>query len=104
MTFEGRNFDIISGLTAPLIYYFGYVKNTLNKAVIIGWNIVCLLLLVNIVIMAVLSAPFPFQQLAFDQPNTAILHFPFTLLPGCIVPIVLFAHLISLRNLMKSVH
>src|SRR5688500_6996599 len=26
ITFEGRNFDILSGLTAPLIYYFGFVK------------------------------------------------------------------------------
>ncbi|WP_233632635.1 hypothetical protein [Parapedobacter sp. ISTM3] len=26
MTFEGRNFDIIAGITAPLIAYFGVVK------------------------------------------------------------------------------
>ena len=25
MTFEGRNFDIFSGLSAPLVYYFGFL-------------------------------------------------------------------------------
>jgi|ERR1700761_3619707 len=100
MTFEGRNFDIICGLTAPVIYYFGYIKNSLNKAVLIGWNIACLLLLANIVVLAVLSAPFPFQKFAFDQPNLAILYFPFIWLPGFIVPAVLFAHLVSLRRLI----
>ena len=31
MTFEGRNFDILSGLTAPLVFYFGFVKQKLPK-------------------------------------------------------------------------
>jgi hypothetical protein len=90
MTFEGRNFDIISGLTAPFIYYFGFIKKQLNEKIIAAWNIVCLVLLINIVITAILSAPFAFQKLAFEQPNVAILYFPFVWLPCCIVPIVLF--------------
>ncbi|QDW24982.1 hypothetical protein FFJ24_009245 [Pedobacter sp. KBS0701] len=100
MTFEGRNFDILCGITAPLVYYFGYVKNVLNKKVLLAWNIICLLLLVNIVSTALLSAPFPTQQIAFSQPNIALLYFPFTLLPGLIVPIVLFSHLVSIRKLI----
>ena len=97
MTFEGRNWDILSGLSAPIIYYFGFVKGTINRKIILLWNFICLLLLVNIIITAVLSAPFPFQKLGFDQPNTAILYFPFIWLPGIIVPIVLFSHLTSIR-------
>ena len=31
MTFEGRNFDILAGITAPLIWYFGFVKNKFSK-------------------------------------------------------------------------
>jgi hypothetical protein len=102
MTFEGRNFDILCGLTAPLVYYFGYVKNTLNKSVLIAWNIVCLLLLANIAAIAVLSAPLPIQQFAFNQPNIALLYFPFIWLPCCIVPVVLFAHVVALRRLMEK--
>lgn len=101
MTFEGRNLDILSGITAPIIGYFGYFKNKLNKNVILLWNFICLALLVNIVAIALLAAPFPFQQFAFDQPNIAIFYFPFVLLPAFVVPAVLFAHLVNIRRLLK---
>ncbi len=99
MTFEGRNFDILAGLTAPIIFYFGYVKNKFGKTVLLLWNFICLGLLLNIVINAVLSAPSNFQQFAFEQPNTAILYFPFVWLPCCVVPLVLLAHLVCIRKL-----
>ncbi len=101
MTFEGRNFDILSGFTALLIFYFAYRKKGLSNKIIVWWNVLGLVLLFNIVVTAVLSAPFPFQQLAFDQPNIAVLYFPYILLPGFIVPLVLFSHIISLKKLIK---
>ena len=59
MTFEGRNFDIISGFTAPAIYYVCF-KGTkvVHQRVLVTWNIICLGLLVNVVINAVLSNRF----------------------------------------------
>lgn len=100
MTFEGRNFDILSGLSAILVALFLFKGNVPNRRFLLVWNFICLGLLFNIVINAVLSAPFPFQQFAFDQPNIAVLYFPFVLLPGCIVPLVLFSHLASIRQLL----
>lgn len=102
MTFAGRNWDILSGLTGPFIWWFGYRKRVLSRAVLIGWNMMCLALLLNIVINAILAAPFDFQQQAFDQPNIAIFHFPYILLPGVVVPIVLFSHLALLRSLLHN--
>ena len=102
MTFEGRNFDILSGITAPLIVLLGYRKKILSANMIIAWNVICLALLFNIVIMAVLSVPTPFQQLAFDQPNVGVLYFPFTLLPALVVPAVLFSHLACIRFQLKK--
>lgn len=102
MTFEGRNFDILSGVTAPVIAYFGYTKNKIAPAFLIAWNFGCLALLFNIVTWAVLSAPFPFQQLAFDQPNIGILYFPFSWLPALVVPLVLLSHVACLRRLLKK--
>lgn len=102
MTFEGRNFDILCGLTAPLIYYFGYIKNVLGKKVLLAWNILCLLLLANIVITAVLSAPFPIQRFGFGQPNIALLYFPFIWLPAIIVPAAFLTHVVSIRRLIRS--
>jgi hypothetical protein len=101
MTFEGRNFDLLSGITAPFIYYFGFTKKKISARVILLWNIICLGLLLNIIVNAILSAPFKFQQFGFDQPNIAILHFPFVWLPGCIVPLVLLSHLVVIRQLTK---
>lgn len=102
MTFEGRNFDILSGITAPFIYYFGFIKQTIGKKTILAWNFICLALLVNIVVNAILSAPLAFQQFAFDQPNIAILYFPFIWLPCIVVPIVLFSHLVTFRQLITE--
>ena len=103
MTFEGYNYDILSGLTAPIIYYVFFVIKKVNKTVLLIWNFVCLALLINIVTIALLSIETPFQKLAFDQPNVGVTLFPFVWLPGIIVPIVLFSHLVSIRQLTRSI-
>lgn len=102
MTFAGRNFDILCGITAPFIYYFGFVRKKLTRNTLITWNILSLLLLANIVITAVLSAPFAFQKFGFDQPNIALFYFPFVWLPGFVVPAALFAHLATIRRLLTT--
>ena len=100
MTFEGRNFDILSGISAPLMYYFVFVKMKWSNAVLLIWNFICLALLFNIVFHAVLSVPGIFQQFAFDQPNVAIVVFPFVFLPSVLVPMVLFSHLSAIRRIL----
>jgi hypothetical protein len=102
MTFAGRNFDIMAGLTAPFIAYYGFKKGVLNRKIILFWNLICLGLLVNIVVIAILSIPSPMQKFGFDQPNIAVLNFPFSWLPTFIVPIVFFGHLVSIRELLKK--
>jgi len=100
MTFEGSNFDIISGITAPVVAYWSYTRSRLSKPILLMWNLICLTLLFNIVTRAILSAPYPFQQLGFEQPNVAILYFPFVWLPGFVVPAVLFSHLVCIRRIL----
>jgi len=100
MTFEGRNFDILAGLTAPLVFYFGFVKNKISRKGILIWNLVSLGLLINIVSIAVLSVNSPFQQFAFNESKAALANFPFNWLPSVVVPIVLFSHLASIRQLI----
>ena len=100
--FAGGNFDILSGLSAPVLFYMGFAKKRVHVRLLLIWNFICLGLLINIVVHAILSAPFPFQQLAFDQPNIAILYFPYVWLPGFIVPLVLLSHLAAIRQLVKA--
>jgi hypothetical protein len=101
MTFEGRNFDILSGLTAPLVAWLAFRGGKTNRPLLIVWNLAALGLLFNILTNAILSLPAPFQQFAFDQPNRGVLYFPFIWLPAIIVPVVFVSHLISLWKLFS---
>lgn len=100
MTFEGFNFDILSGISAFGIYYLVFINKRAGYKSLLIWNVICLLLLINIVSIALLSAKSPFQQLAFDQPNIGITYFPLVLLPGVVVPLVLVAHIAAIRQLV----
>jgi hypothetical protein len=104
MTFEGRNYDILAGLSALFTGYY-YVKGVSffkNKWVLIVWNIAGLILLFNIVIVAILSAPFPFRYFLNEPANTIVFYFPFVLLPGFLVPVAFLSHLIALKKLSAN--
>lgn len=101
MTFEGWNFDIVSGLTAPVIAWLAFRGGRINRPLLIAWNVIALILLFVIVGTAAAAFPSPMQQIAFDQPNRAVVDFPFIWLPAIIVPVVLFAHLASLSQLSR---
>ncbi len=102
MTFAGTNFDILAGLTAPVVAWTCFRGGKPKKTPLIIWNVICLGLLVNIVVTAALSTPTPLQQLNFSMPNVAIAYFPFVWLPAFVVPAVLFAHLATLRVLLSK--
>jgi len=102
MTFEGQNFDMLVGITAPFVAYFGITKGKMNRIALLIWNFISLGLLFNIVTLALLYAPTPLQLLAFDQANIAVFYYPFSLLPTFIVPLVLFCQLASIRKLFKK--
>ena len=102
MTFEGRNFDILAGISAPIIYYLAFVKNKIGPKGLLVWNILSLGLLINIIVHALLSIEIPMQQFGFAQPNRAILYFPFIWLPVVVVPIVFFSHCVAIQRLLKG--
>lgn len=119
MTFLGWNYDILSGPFAILVFVTVFrnlpnpetsVSSSLHARVpdsaaktfvLIAFNLVGIALLINIVTIAVLSLPSPLQRLAFDQPNRAILSFPYVFLPTVVVPIVLFSHLAVLYKTLR---
>ena len=102
MTFHGTNFDILSGITAPIFYFLCFRGGRVRTKLLAAWNIFALLLLINVVATAVLCVPSPLQKLAFDQPNVALFYFPYIWLPTVIVPIVLFCHLASLWKIFRA--
>lgn len=102
MTFEGRNYDIIMGITAPVIGWL-FLKKKISKQLLLVWNIVGLILVFFILINGILSSELPFQQFGFEQPNRGINYFPFVLLPATIVPIVIWTHLSDILKLRKEI-
>lgn len=102
MTFEGRNWDILIGLTAPIIAYLCFSKKAIYRKAAIFWNIAGLALLINIFSIAVLSTPVPFRVFMNEPANTFIAYFPFVWLPGFVVPFAFGMHFMSLRKLITA--
>ena len=102
MTFEGRNFDIITGLLALPVGYLLASKKPNARKLAIAFNIIGLLLLLNILVIAVLSMPTSFRHFMNEPANTLVAEFPFILLPGVLVPIAYTLHIFSLRQLLTS--
>jgi hypothetical protein len=101
MTFRGGNLDILIGLTAPIMWW-AFSKGRIGRRGLLLWNSLALLSVLNALGRAMLSAPFRFQQFAFDQPTIAILDFPFVLLPAFLVPAVLLCHCVVFKKLLTT--
>jgi len=104
MTYEGYNFDIIMGISSLFLGFLLFKKNIPTRLLMV-WNTIGLVMILAILFMGILSSELPIQLFAFDQPNTALLYFPYILLPATIVPLVIWTHisdLIVLRNSQKT--
>ena len=99
MTFEGWNFDIIIGISAGLILLYKSIQTKpITPFLFRLWNLAGLSFIFIIVGLAILSSPLPIQQIAFDQPNIAVLYFPYSLLPSGIVSLAVLSHLMLLKK------
>lgn len=97
MSFRGRNIDILVGLTAiPMAYWVRRKGEKAAKKVLIAWNIAGILIVSNVVIHGILSAPYPFQTLKLGMDNFIIGYFPVIWLPVFLVPTAYFFHAVSL--------
>ena len=98
MTFEGRNLDVLSGLSAPVVAFL-ITRGKISKTALVIWNLACLALLVNIVATAIVSMPGPFRIFMNEPSNTIVTMFPVSWLPGLLVPLAYGLHFLSLRQL-----
>ncbi|HET7874326.1 MAG TPA: hypothetical protein VFN71_02275 [Methylomirabilota bacterium] len=100
MTFHGRNFDILVGLSAPVIAYFCFTRRLWPTQVALWWNVAGILILLNTVIHAQLAAPTPFQVFHTQPPNVFIAYYPYIWLPAFLVPLAWLLHALSIRQLL----
>jgi hypothetical protein len=100
MTFEGRNFDILTGILALPVGYVLAKRKSYAPKLAIAFNVLGILLLINILVIAVLSMPTPIRYFMNEPANTLVARFPYILLPGVLVPIAYTIHIFSLRQLL----
>ena len=102
MSFEGRNFDILSGLFAIPVGYYCFVRKSWPSWVVLLYNVGGLLLLLNIVLIAVFSMPTPLRLFHNEPANTLVGQFPFVFLPGFLVPLAYTLHIFSFSQWAMS--
>lgn len=101
MTFEGRNWDIVSGVSAAAVAWLA-AKRQAPRWLVLLWNCVGLALLLNIVVIAVLSMPTPLRRFHNEPVNSFIAYFPYIWLPTFLVQLALFGHLLVFRWLRQA--
>jgi hypothetical protein len=99
MTFSGRNFDIISGLTGLLLGGWMLSGKPVGRGLVLAWNVLGLALLANIVAVAALSTPVPFRRFLEGPPNLLPSEFPWIWLPSFLVQVAFGSHLLVFRKL-----
>lgn len=101
LTYEGANFDILIGLSAPLIA-FASTRGRFGRAFALLWTIAGLASLANVAVRALLTAPGAFNIIHAEVPNLAIGTFPYTYIPGFFAPLALILHVLALRALHQQ--
>jgi len=100
MSYSGRNFDIVTGITALVVAAL-VASGRAGRGLVTVWNVVGLALLLNIIAVAVLSTPF-FAYFGPDRLNVWVTYPPFVWLPAVMVLAALAGHLIIFRAVSRT--
>lgn len=99
MTFEGRNFDILSGVLALGVGLMVAKRSRGWRTAAAVYNVIGLVLLVNVLVIALLSMPTPLRYFMNEPAITVVGQFPFIYLPTVLVVFAYSFHILSLRQL-----
>ena len=100
ITYQGRSFDLLVGISSLVVGYLLYKKVPYAERIGVFFNLFGLASLVNIIFIAASSFPSPFQTLAINYLPT---FFPGLLIPAFIAPFALFMHILSLKQLLYRI-
>lgn len=103
VTFEGRNFDILAGITAPIVGYLAYNRKLLSHKVVLVWNIMGLLFLANIVSIFITLIVKP-QLWGYEQVpvNVKFATPPYIFIAAVYMPVAVFMHVMSIRKTLAA--
>jgi hypothetical protein len=96
MTWDGQNWDIISGALAIMIAPFAIR----SRALAWGVNVIGFVLLMNVIRVAALSSPLPIGW-GQDPPLLLALHLPYALIAPVCVAAAIAGHIVLTRALLR---
>lgn len=103
MTYDGWNYDIISGVICAIAGAWLALRPPVGWSVALAWvaNVVGFGLLLAVMTIAVTSAPGPLFRFTDDLPLMLPLHFPTVWIVSVCVAGALFFHLVAFRALLR---
>lgn len=97
MSYSGLNFDILTGATAIIVSAVVWSGRG-GRRLVATWNVLGLLLLINIVTVAILATP-RFRYFGDEALNTWVMDAPFVWLPAVMVLAALAGHFVIFKAL-----
>jgi hypothetical protein len=101
MSYTGRNFDIVTGITALALGTWLAIGGS-SRLLVAVWNVLGVALLANILVVALLSSPTPFRVFMNEPSNVWITRAPWVWLPTVMVFAAVFGHVAVFRRLLSS--
>lgn len=103
MTYYGRNFDVLEGVTAVVLaIWLRRSGEEPLRLVVLAWNLMGLSLVTVVLVHGLLSVPYPSQLLHLSVPTFIIAYFPVVWLLSVLVPIAYLLHLVSIRRCLAK--
>lgn len=102
MTYHGANFDIVVGASAPVVAWM-LATGKISPRLAVLWNVAGIVMLANVAGRGVLTTPGALNLLHTEVPNLAVGTFPYSYIPGVMVPLALILHILAIRALRERV-
>ena len=99
VTFEGYNFDVLIGLSAPVVGWLAFQRKALGRNIVILWNLAGLCTLVVVSFVFISQAYFPAVWHRESILGMGFGLFPYTYLAGFLMPVAVFMHILSIVKL-----
>jgi len=103
VTIEGYNFDMLIGLTAPIVAFLVFNKKLLSKRIALLWNYLGLFVLASVVALFITSTYVPnLYNSEIPLISLDATRYPYVLIAAFLMPLAVFLHILSIVQLNKK--
>jgi len=105
VTIEGYNYDMIFGISAPILAYLAFHKKPYRLQLLLWWNYLGLTVLASVIFLFISSIYLP-EIYGSTTPIIPIEFgsYPYVLVPGFLMPLAVFVHALSISQLSYQIN